>query len=883
MVDGESTFWRLDSRLGWKTADSPGIAIGSRDGLRLDSACANDLPSGPLSLGWPDGSLGGTLLPRGMAQAQDGQLYLISREEQVIKRYDPERRGFIALPSIGMRKDRAGRRVRDNRTFMNATALAISGRLLYVVDEAEQRVQVFSTDPPYLLVHLWKWEGFQPVDVAAHAGTVYVLDGRGKVYRQRAGSDHLHPWIHKLGEGEWARIAVDREGVICLLDKKSPRLLRYDLRGKPMMVKNTEGKWVAEGPLGDAGDIRDNFDAPAIRLRSVDVNDPWSGKFCLPEGRAWCGGTAGSGPEVESPMAGCLADTQVRERNDYRLTAQDLRDLPRLADRLRRPRSAADHAIRDGMAEVTRTALADWLPGLPLSAELSAALLEELNGLVLGPSLGEEKAFADGQLPDWTRDLLHRSPLDEVSTAQLNRLLLEAVFPLELHRGPLTNPGGLVFSRSGEPASFAMDEPMGPYLYAREGCWWTVPLDSEIYRCQWHRIELDLAAPLPPGARVTVYTYSSDEKTVVLPLADSSLWVECGSFVGEIQQKAAIADEETQDVLVQSREGQYLAVLIKMEGSGYGTPRIRSLRVHYPRTSYLSYLPAIFSADDESRWFLERFLSIFQTEWDGLERQIARSTALFDPAAVPANFLESLAGWLGMPLEGTWDVEQKRNLLKAAPQFTPKRGTPQGLREYFQVYLKNLSRAEVEKLPVFPLLLEGYRERQRVILASQSGNYLNRQALLWGPAQVGRLQLDVFASESEVRLVSTGDPERDLFYEYANRFRVYVPSAWVRTATDEQMLRRAIEAEKPAHTDYDLCLVEPRFRVGIQAMVGLNTIIGQLPVLRLPCAETEQDAPPSQAPRGRLGYDTVLGGTVKPEGSVYQVGMNLLNHDRTVI
>ena len=63
-------------------------------------------------------------------------------------------------------------------------------------------------------------------------------------------------------------------------------------------------------------------------------------------------------------------------------------------------------------------------------------------------------------------------------------------------------------------------------------------------------------------------------------------------------------------------------------------------------------------------------------------------------------------------------------------------------------------------------------------------------------------------------MVSTGDPQRDAFHEYAHRFRVFVPAAWVRSAEDERMVRRAVDAEKPAHTAYELCLVEPRFRVG---------------------------------------------------------------------
>jgi phage tail-like protein len=869
MTEQEPTFWRLDDRLGWKTAASPGIAVGRRDGLRLDAVHT----SGPLAFDWLDDSLGGTILPRGMAQAEDGRLYLVSPGEGLVKQYEPEQRGFAGLPSIGPRQDPLTRElIQDNRTLQHPVALAISRRLLYVVDDAAGRVQVFSIDPPYLLVYLWSQPGWQPVDVAGWKGTVYVLDARGKVYRQRSGSDHLRLWIKDLGQGTWSRIAVDREGILYVLDRDAARVFRYDLGGKPMVRKDGDGMWVEEGRIEDSGDIRDNFDSPVIRLhyRQPD-DDRWSGRFCLPEELAWCGGGTGTGIDPDQSMQKCLPDRTLHKPNEYLLGTGDIRDMARLADRLRRPRDAASHAIRDRLPEEVRKTLGDWLPGPPVSAALAAALLDELNRLVMGLSLAEDTAFRAGDLSSAARTLLAQPGLDEPSTARLNRLLLEASFPLEIRRGPLTTPGGLVFNRIGEPDVFAPDEPLGPYLYQREGKWWTTLLDSGIYRCQWHSIELAFTASLPPGSKVTVSTFSSDEDTVPLPLPGSSAWVTCGSFVGEIQNNPAADALESQEVLVQSREGQYLAVMIGIQGNGYTTPRIRTLRVHYPRSSYLSYLPAIYSADDQSRWFLERFLSIFQTEWDALETRIERRTALFDPAAVPAGFLEQLAGWLGLQLEGTWTVEQKRALLKAAPDFIPKRGTKEGLRQYLQVYLQNISGAEVAKMPAFPNLLEGFRERQQMILAGEEGRSLDRHAQLWGPAQVGRLQLDVYSREGEVRLVSTGDPERDLFHEYANRFRVYVPAAWVRTAEAEKMLRRAIEAEKPAQAAYDLCLVEPRFQVGIQAMVGLNTIIGKLPTLRLTCAAEVEDVPPSQAPRGRLGYDTLLGGSPQPSGSILQI------------
>ena len=77
-----------------------------------------------------------------------------------------------------------------------------------------------------------------------------------------------------------------------------------------------------------------------------------------------------------------------------------------------------------------------------------------------------------------------------------------------------------------------------------------------------------------------------------------------------------------------------------------------------------------------------------------------------------------------------------------------------------------------------------------------------------------------------------------------------------------------IDAEKPAHTDYHLCLVEPDMRVGFQAQVGIDTIVGgPPPPLRLGATrlglETNLPGTPGEAGRigqgASVGYTTVLG------------------------
>jgi phage tail-like protein len=377
------------------------------------------------------------------------------------------------------------------------------------------------------------------------------------------------------------------------------------------------------------------------------------------------------------------------------------------------------------------------------------------------------------------------------------------------------------------------------------------------------------------------------------------LWTTAYTVAGQIErplqtQTLAVTAErkDAHEFLVQSREGQFLWLRLIFRGDGYGTPAVRSIRVHYPRQSYLEYLPAVYSFDDESRWFLERFLSIFQTEWDELGTSIEDVPRLFDPKAIPGGkALEWLASWFALPLEGTWNDEQKRRLLEVVSKIyfgrwkvtgeqdqclteidlenAARRGTRDGLREYLKVYLENITSLDLEDQG-FPQIVEGFSERQRLMLSSGDGAVLSRGAPLWSPSAIGRFHFGEFASEGEARLVSTGDPEHEIFQEFAHRFRVFVPSSWIRSASDEDMVRRALQQEKPAHTSYDLCLVEPRFRVGLQSTVGVDTIVGGLPVARLACPH-DATVPPSRLPRQVLGFDTVLV-SQSGEHSTMQVG-----------
>jgi hypothetical protein len=113
------------------------------------------------------------------------------------------------------------------------------------------------------------------------------------------------------------------------------------------------------------------------------------------------------------------------------------------------------------------------------------------------------------------------------------------------------------------------------------------------------------------------------------------------------------------------------------------------------------------------------------------------------------------------------------------------------------------------------------------------------------------------------------DPLRDPFWVYAHKFTVFLPASMAPTDADRSAIQRIIDMSKPAHTQCVLELVEPRFRVGIQASIGLDTAIGRYPTgvregdATLGYDAVLQDSPDEPAqPRFRVGVRSRLGSTV---------------------
>jgi hypothetical protein len=165
-----------------------------------------------------------------------------------------------------------------------------------------------------------------------------------------------------------------------------------------------------------------------------------------------------------------------------------------------------------------------------------------------------------------------------------------------------------------------------------------------------------------------------------------------------------------------------------------------------------------------------------------------------------------------------------------------------------------VSESTLESVGV-PGIVESFVERRRLLLNTDGAGLGNSDGL-WSPSVERRFQVGAFDRTGDVELVSTGLPETDVFQHYAHSFRVYVPAALVRTPDDEALLRRAINVQKPAHTTFELILVEPRFCIGVQSTMDLDAVIGGPVPASLTCPRIA-DAP-SRSPYQRLNFDTAL-------------------------
>ncbi|WP_276752184.1 hypothetical protein [Chlorogloeopsis fritschii] len=159
------------------------------------------------------------------------------------------------------------------------------------------------------------------------------------------------------------------------------------------------------------------------------------------------------------------------------------------------------------------------------------------------------------------------------------------------------------------------------------------------------------------------------------------------------------------------------------------------------------------------------------------------------------------------------------------PIWHAQRGTARGLQAALRFYANVDARIEE------PILQATWW----ALPANTSASESEQQTSLLGfttrlaPAEAQGAVVGTTASLDRSHLIDGEAYGSPLYEQLAHQFSVQIYRGQIHNTKTLAKIREIIEREKPIHTTYQICLVEPQMRVGWQARVGIDTIVAGSP------------------------------------------------------
>jgi phage tail-like protein len=408
---------------------------------------------------------------------------------------------------------------------------------------------------------------------------------------------------------------------------------------------------------------------------------------------------------------------------------------------------------------------------------------------------------------------------------------------------PLSGILGMTFSPSGElyvgsPEGIARFESKTG-LAGNQGLFYSGTLDSggDGVNC-WHR--LDLVADLDVGGNIEVCYASSDNEDLAgtvnsiiaregpaaervndLELQLSDYWkgpeqLQAFSAVEAAEDAASqssFGERSTHSMLLREDTKRYLWLKLSFSAlAPQAKVSVSSMRVSYPRLSYLRYLPAVYQEDPTSREFLGRFLSIFETIFSDLEATIERIPEIFDPESTPKEFLDWLAQWLDLGIEEEWSPNVKRQLIHRAASLYQRKGRPDALAEFIEIVTQKR-----------PFIRESFNVERPFILGATNLSLESR--VFHQPTEdLPRDQRTVLGFSSILgtsRINQKTQVPINPFRAAAHHFTLLIDLSPQEFQRYERRLHRIIRENSPAHVGYDIRLVSGA-GLGPDMVLGIN-------------------------------------------------------------
>jgi len=155
----------------------------------------------------------------------------------------------------------------------------------------------------------------------------------------------------------------------------------------------------------------------------------------------------------------------------------------------------------------------------------------------------------------------------------------------------------------------------------------TLPIDSGIPRCKWHRVQIDADVPAGTSLEVSVATSEKIAAEVQSKHSADPGWPGFPAGIPHSKDWQTLPTPAT-DFLIDQPPGRYLYLRLRLTGDGHATPLVRRIRLDFPRSTSLESLPSVYRENPRAEDFTERFLSLFDATIADLDRAIDLYPAL---------------------------------------------------------------------------------------------------------------------------------------------------------------------------------------------------------------------------------------------------------------
>jgi phage tail-like protein len=404
-------------------------------------------------------------------------------------------------------------------------------------------------------------------------------------------------------------------------------------------------------------------------------------------------------------------------------------------------------------------------------------------------------------------------------------------------------------------------------------------IDSGSSQTIWHRVFLE--AVLPPRCGAIVWFAASDSRsdlvgpstawyphlfgaadTKSIPssiLADtpSAVWQSISTevaFAPTLLRETPVRDRQGLFMVLVQRahkavrnlSGRYLGVRIQLNGDGRNTPEIAGLRVYGSRFSYVqNYLPEIYreakfgpDADQDGhsthRDFFERFVDLFESQFTRIEERVANAYLLTRPESAPDDALGWLGSWLGIE-PNDYPPDRRRARLEATPDLHRWRGTTKGITKALDAATNGMcSRGAIIVIEdfrlrhIFATILGADLSIQNDPLlpgfSGSSNSKVGNTLFLGDPRMQAELQA-LFATDLDIP--GSSQAVQSFFDQLAHRMTVFIHNQVENV--NLRLVKRIVEAEKPAHVQAFVRVATQPLMIGLSSLLGVNTYLGPEP------------------------------------------------------